>query len=159
MIGNNYYIPKKSEFFAQFEDFNKRIRVSISRYYGEKFADAVCGEITVEYETIFPKISFIGGDKNPLTFNLVSAEQNLAVYKVLKRQRKPLKGIGELCYKTEEEFFDKHPELIPPLTHPKYIGFMKHTAEGSQEKKYSGDWVYNYMESDGNFDYRLDFTH
>jgi hypothetical protein len=81
------------------------------------------------------------------------------VYKVLKKHGKPLKEIGEICYHTEEEFFSKHPELVPPLTHPKYIGLMKYAAEESQKIKYPCDWVYNYVESDGDFDYGLDFTY
>jgi hypothetical protein len=152
---DNYYVSKRSEFFAQFEDFVQRIVGLMNHKYGEN-DEIIVKEIKEEYSRLYKEIPFIGGDSNPLTFNLVSAVGHLAVYKVLKRHGKPLNQIGELSYGAEEELFGNNPQLIPPMTHPKYVYYMKMAAKKSEEKKYPGDWVYKFIEGK-DFDYGLDF--
>lgn len=152
-----YYKNKKTEFLASFEEFIQIMSDLIRKNYGEKFANSIPNEIREEYESIYEKIPYIGGDANLLTFNLESAAENLAVYLVLKRNGKSLSEIGELAYKTCEEIYKKHPELAPKSS-PEYIPYIKKAAQESEKKKYPGDWVYNYVESDGESDYGLDFT-
>ncbi|MBI5680314.1 MAG: L-2-amino-thiazoline-4-carboxylic acid hydrolase [Methanobacterium sp.] len=155
---NDYYNSKKSEFFTQFHGFCECIGVLIEEKYGKKFKEEIIGEIRQEYEAIYEKIPYIGGDENSLTFTLVSGAQNLAFYKVLKRHDKPLKEIGELAYKAQEKIFKDHPELIPPMTDPDIIPYIKYAAEVSREKKFSGDWVYEFIDGNEEFDFGTDFT-
>ncbi len=154
---NDYYRFKKSEFLARFYEFNKRIGKLISQKYGEKFADTAAGEIKQEYKSLYNEIPYIGGDKNSLTSDLVSGVQYLALYNVLKRHDMPLKEIGELAYKAEEELFSEHPELMPSMTDPNYLPYIKWAANESEKRKYPGDWVYLFIEGDEENDYGLDF--
>ena len=152
-----YYINKKSEFFANFKEFNQIMGDLIAERYGEKYQETISIEIRNEYKSIYEEIPYIGGDTNLLTFNLESAAENLAVYLVLKRKGKPLNEIGELTYKICERLYELHPELAPNSS-PKYIPFIKKAAQESEKRKYSEDWVYTFIESDGESDYGLDFT-
>jgi len=155
--GKDYYTSKKSEFFAQFDGFCECIGVLIEQKYGEKFKNEVMGEIKEEYESLYEEIPYIGGDHNGLTFDLVGSVHSLALYKVLKRHKKPLKEIGELAYQSEEESLKKNPESIPPMTHPQFIFHIKGAADESLKKRYPGDWVYKFIATDED-DYGLDFT-
>lgn len=154
---NDYYYSKKSEFFAQFDEFNKRIGKLISQKYGEKFAETVAGEIKQEYKSLYEEIPYIGGDKNFLTSDLVSGVQNLAFYNVLKRHDRSLEEIGELAYNAEKELFSSNSEVAPSMTDPNYLPYIKWAAKESEERKYPGDWVYLFIEGDEKNDYGLDF--
>jgi hypothetical protein len=152
----DYYKSKKSEFFAQFNDFCESIGFLIEQKYGEKFKKEVMGEIKEEYGSLYEEIPYIGGDLNGLSFDLVGAVQSLALYKVLKKHGKPVKEIGELAYQAEEESLKNNPETIPPMTHPQFIFHIKGAADESLKKRYPGDWVYKFIETEED-DYGLDF--
>lgn len=153
-----FYKSKKSEYFAQFEGFCERIGVLIEEQYDEKFKNDVMGEIKEEYESIYEKIPYIGGDENFLTSDLIGAAENLAFYKVLKKHGKTLKEIGEMAYRAAEQEFDDHPELVPPMTNPEFIPYIRYAAEISGEKRYPGDWVYEFIEGNDEFDFGTYFT-
>jgi hypothetical protein len=154
----DYYKSKKSEFFAQFNEFCKRVGVLIQDKYGKNFKKEVMGEIKVEYESIYDQLPYIGGDENYLTTDLVGAAESLAFYLVLKRHGKPLKEIGEMVYKAEEKAFEDHPEAVPPMNNPESIPYMKYAAEMSLKKRFPGDWVYDFLEGNEEFDLGMDFT-
>lgn len=155
---NDYYKSKKSEFFAQFDDFLGRIGVLVEEKYGKKFKKEIMVEIREEYESIYEKIPYIGGNDNSLTNDLVSAAENLAFYLVLKSHDKPLKEIGELTYKAQDKLFNDHPELIPPMTNQEFVPYIKCAAKVSGEKKFSEDWVYEFIDGNEEFDFGTDFT-
>lgn len=157
-IEDEYYKSKKSENFAQFDGFLERIGFLVEEKHGEEFKEEFMVEIRGEYEVIYEEMPYIGGDENPLTNDLISAAENLAFYKVLKKHNKTLKEIGELAYKAQEKAFNDHPELIPPMTRPECIPYMRYAAKVSREKKFSGDWVYEFIEGNKEFDLGMDFT-
>ncbi|MGB9979757.1 hypothetical protein [Methanobacterium sp.] len=132
--GEDYYKSKKSHFFVQFNDFCERISALIEEKYGEEFKKDIMPEIKEEYEFIYGEMPYIGGDENNLTSDLVSAAENLAFYKVLKRHDKPLNEIGELAYNAQKKTFEDHPELVPPMTNPEVIPYIKYAAQVSGEK-------------------------
>ncbi len=154
----NYYFPRKSEFFAQFEEFNEIIKKLISQKYGKEFADRVAYEIKNEFKSIYEQIPYIGGDGNPLTLDLVASAMDLAVYLVLKNHGKKLDDTGKIVYKASEELFKIHPEPADLATNPKYIPYMKMGADKSLERKYSEDWVYSFIHGNNDFDFGIDFT-
>lgn len=155
---NSYYDLKRSEFFEQFHEFLMIIMKLIGQKYGKDFADKVEEEIREKYESIYEEIPYIGGDRNPLTSDLVSAAMDLAVYVVLKKHGKKLEDIGEIAYKTTQELFKIYPEAADMPTNPEYIPYFKMGAQRSAERKFSEDWVYSFCEGDGDFDFGLDFT-
>lgn len=153
-----YYKSKKSEYFTQFDGFCERIGVLIEEKYGEKFKEEIMGEIRGEYDSLYEEIPYIGGDENSLTSDLIGAAENLAFYKVLKRHGKPLKDIGKMAYEATEQEFDDHPELVPPMTNPEFIPYIKYAADISRERKYPGDWVYEFIDGNAEFDFGTYFT-
>ncbi|MGZ7096079.1 MAG: L-2-amino-thiazoline-4-carboxylic acid hydrolase [Methanobacterium sp.] len=155
---NSYYNKKRSEFFEQFNEFNGVIKELISQKYGSDFAESVENEIKQEFESIYDQIPYIGGDRNPLTSDLVSAVMDLAVYLVLKKHDKKLADIGEIAYNASEELLALYPEAADLATNPKYIPYIKMGADRSAERQYQEDWVYSFCEGNGDFDYGLDFT-
>ncbi len=157
MEEEEYYKNKKVENLAIFDAFNEEIGKLIEAKYGAEFAGTVKEEIRKEFEMIYAELPYIGGDYNNLTFNLISAAGDLAVYLVLKMHEKPLKEIGEMCYKVCEKMYKMNPELAPK-TRPEFIPYIKRAAKESEEKKYPDDWVYSFVESNDEFDYGLDFT-
>jgi len=157
MNKEDYYKSKKLDYFAQFHGFCERIGVLIGEKYGREFKKDIIAEIREEYESIYEEMPYIGGDENSLTSILVSGAENLAFYKVLKRHGKPLKEIGELAYKAQEKLFDDHPELVPPMTNPEIIPYIKYAANASGEKRFSEDWVYEFIEGNDEFDFGTDF--
>jgi hypothetical protein len=155
---NDYYESKKSEFLIEFKGFNESICDLIIEKYGKEFNDSIREEIKREYESLYEEIPYIGGDSNRLTYILFIAIENLVFYNVLKRHGKSLEDIGELIYKTSENFYVNHPEVIPSMKDPNYIHLIKMSANKSQEKEYPDDWVYKFIEGDDNCDYGIDYT-
>lgn len=154
----NYYEDKKSEFFSQFEEFCEHVGVLLVNKYGKKFKDEIMSEIQEEYESIYEKLPYIGGDENSLTSDLVGAAQCVAFYLVLKRHNQPLKEIGEIAYKAQEKVFKYHREAVPSMNNPEFFPYMKYAAEVSQKKRFSGDWVYEFIDGNDEFDLGMDFT-
>lgn len=130
----SYYFSKKSEFFAQFEEFNEIINGLISQKYGKEFADMVNDEIKNEFESLYEKIPYIGGDRNPLTLDLVASAMDLAVYFVLKNHGKKLEDIGKIVYKASEELFKIYPQSADLATNPKHIPYIRMGADRSLER-------------------------
>jgi len=154
----NYYNSKKSEFLAQFNEFCERVGVLIEEKYGKNFKEEVMSEIKEEYESIYGELPYIGGEENSLTSDLVGAAESLAFYLVLKRHGKPLKEIGEMAYNAEEQAFKDDPEAVPPMNNPEFFPYMKYAAEVSLKKRFPGDWVYEFIEGNDEFDLGMDFT-
>nr|WP_054858946.1 hypothetical protein [Methanobacterium formicicum] len=107
------------------------------------------GEIKRGFELIFDEIPYIGGDDNFLTMDLVSAAQDLALYQVLKRHDKPVEEIGEIAYQESEQYLRDNADLIPPMTHPKYVFYIEMAAKESLKRKYPGDWAYKFIPQRG----------
>lgn len=159
MVGQmDYYESKKSDFFTQFNEFCNIVGILIEEEYGAEFKNIVMGEIKGEYESIFEELPYIGGEGNSLTSDLVSAAQSLALYKVLKRHHRSLEEIGRLAYQAEEEYLTNNRDLIPPMTNPKCIFYVKRAAEESLKKRYPEDWVYEFIEGNEEFDFGTYFT-
>ncbi len=154
----DYYESKKSELFAQFNDFCQHIGALLEEKYGKKFTEEVMREIKEEYESIYEELPYIGGDENSLTNDLVGAAESLAFYLVLKKHNKPLKEIGEMAYIAQEKSFQDHPEAVPPMDNPEFFPYMKYAAETSQKRRFPGDWVYDFVEGNEEFDMGMDFT-
>lgn len=81
----DYYKSKRSEYFSQFKEFCKHICALIKEKDGKKFKEEVMQEIREEYESIYEELPYIGGDRNPLTSDLIGAAENLAILYCFKK--------------------------------------------------------------------------
>jgi len=138
-------------------------RKVVAAHYGDRFTDAIAVEARQEYESLIPQLPYIGGRENPLTQIMVAAGMFLALYKPLKAHGQAVEEIGALVYEAVERAYDLFPRSLLRLYGR--LSFTRHSlrkarvmALESQQRRYAGDWVYSFVEGDGEeFDYGLDF--
>jgi len=166
---DSYYTSRKRLLVVEFDLAARVARKVVAAHYGDRFTDAIAVEARQEYESLTPQLPYIGGRENPLTQIMVAAGMFLALYKPLKAHGKAVEEIGALVYEAVERAYD----LFPRHSEwPRYLlrlhgrlSFTKHSlrkarvmALESQKRRHAGDWVYSFVEGDGEeFDYGLDF--
>lgn len=160
----DYYISRKGKLLKEFDHVVGRVKKILVRRYGEAFTAQVVKETRMEYESLIPKLPYIGGKKNPLTFNLVSSAWFLALYHILKAHGKPIDEIGQVSYELYDAYFDAFPKFILRLMGmwrftKLYLRKMDRSARESQKKTYPGDFVYTMLKGDGKgFDWGVDYV-
>jgi hypothetical protein len=153
-----YYLSHKSEIIMQFETHAKAWRPFLANSYGDGFANAVLRETRQQYEALIPEIPYIGGDENPMTRHLVRSTTSLVLYKVMKAWGKTAEEVGKIVYDAVEVSVSQLSPLPGPELSTAYIAEEKERARKSQERRYSGDWVWEFVEGNGvDFDYGHDF--
>ena len=154
----SYTSEEKNKLLMEFEGFLKDIEKLMMDRFGEEFAKTASDEIEKEYKLLLEDMPYIGGAENPMTVTITSTTPDLAVYLVLKRMGKELVEIGEICYQCHADSFKNHPEDIMSMDNPHVIGFLKYKALESEKREYPGDYVYEFVEGEGEeFDFGLDF--
>ena len=166
-IVKDYYIRRKKKLI---EDFGKHIK-GVRLLFAEKFDDAKLKQILInmktEFENLIPEIPYIGGKKNPNTLFLIKGISNLAIFRILEKEGLTYRQIGEFYYefidgfnrirKKRLEKIGKNPALYPFET--EYVNYIKDFAETSQKRNYPDDFVFNYVEGDGNsFEWGIDYS-
>ncbi len=153
-----YYLSHKSEILMQFDTHAKAWSPFLVNRYGDEFANAVLRETRQQYEVLIPKIPYIGGDENPMTRHLVRSTTSLVLYKVMKTWGKTAEEVGRLVYDAVVVSVSQLPALPSQELSAAYIAEEKERARKSQERCYSEDWVWEFVEGDGvEFDYGYDF--
>ena len=156
--GTNYYLSHKSEILTQFDTHTKAWSSFLIKRYGDKFANAVLRETRQQYEILIPQIPYIGGDENPMTRHLVRSTTSLVLYKVMKAWGKTAEEVGKLVYDAVVISVSQLPTLSSQELSAAYISEEKERARKSQERRYSEDWVWEFVEGDlVGFDYGYDF--
>jgi hypothetical protein len=126
-------------------------------------AEIILEDTWQEYETLLPDLPYIGGEENFNTENLLMAAYCLAMYRVLKARGRTIEEVGMTIYETAEAIFG-YPKwllgVIGSLKYGKsYEKQLREQAAESQKRQYAGDWVFSFIEGDGEeLDYGLDFT-
>ena len=163
--GSNYYTSQKSKLL---EDFDKQAlkhsRKALAPHFGDEQTDTILKDVRQEYETIIPKLPYIGGENNINTTFLIMSAGCLAIYKVLKDHDMTVEQIGRVIFEMVEARAYAYPKfflrLVGRLKYgKKYEKYLKEQAAQSQKRQYPGDWVFTFIEGDRKeFDYGLDFT-
>jgi len=158
----HYYLSQKSELIECFEKESKRWRTILSKVFGEKFGENILHEAKHRYEVLIPEIPYIGGEENHLTSSLVGSVECLALYQAMKASGKTAVETGKTLYETIVERYGNPIPEIPPsqmLSAEELMRRRKERAERSQRREYEGDFVYEFVEGDGDtFDYGYNFT-
>ena len=164
MNANNrteYYLARKSELLDRFYNTSQDWKIILAQQYGDENADVILNDACLAYEKLVPEIPNIGGDGNHLTEHLISAAECLAFYKGMKANGKPAEEAGKILYDSIILRGQIPEPPIPPsqmLSEDKLMERRKTRAQDSQERKFSGDWVYEFVQGDGEaFDYGYDF--
>ena len=158
---DNYYVSRKPEMLAGFDEAAQRWKVILSQRYGDDFAQALLQEARAEFEVLIPTIPYIGGDENHLTGSLIGSVECLAFYRAMKARDKSAADTGKVLYDAVQAHSDDHAPQIPPaqrLSRDELMKRRRARARRSQERVYAWDWVYDFVEGDGEaFDYGYNY--
>ncbi len=156
-INKEYYASRKSEILALFDDHAQAWKPFIISRYGDDFADTILKEAREQHEKLIPEIPYIGGDENPMTRHLIRSTTSLALYKAMKARGKTAEETGKIIYDAVVERAN-HLKPSPLKMTLDDARKRREQAKRSQERRYPGDWVREYIEGDGvEFDYGYDF--
>ena len=141
-----------------------RMRSLLVSRFGAEEAGKFVVETRREYEALIPRIPYIGGVKNPLSWNLNGSALFLAMWRVLKcRGVSPQESVDLFC-EMSDLWLRSYPKRLVRLlgrlrfTRP-YRGLLKKKAEASRKRRYPADFVYDYVEGDGgDFEFGVDYT-
>jgi hypothetical protein len=155
-----YYIAHSARLVKAFEEEASNWRLVLARRYGRDVADFLLQEARAEFIALLPQLPYIGGDENQLTASLVESAQCLALYKAMKKQGKSAAEIGKVLYDAEVASIKEIRSIVPAsVTREQLMDRRRKRAERSQERRYTGDYVYEFIAGDGvEFDYGYDFS-
>lgn len=140
----------------------KKVRNIFVSFYGEDLTEVLIKETKDEYESLIPQIPYIGG-KKPHTQFLIASAWYLAIYRVLKAHGETVEDAGGLIYMITEEYLNSMPWLLRRFLGKvnfsrSFIQKLKKRAEESQKCEYPADFVYRFVEGEGEkFDYGVDY--
>ena len=157
----DYYVARKPEMLAGFDAAARRWRTVLVSCYGDEFADAVLRAARERFEALIPQLPYIGGDENQLTGSLIGSARCLAFYQAMKARGKSAAEAGKVLYDAVLAHPQDFVPQIPPsqrLSRDELMQMRRARATRSQRREYAWDWVYTFVEGDGErFDYGYDF--
>ena len=157
------YTSRINELLRSFDKLLARVQPWVNNWLGEEQAARFMRDSRQEYETLIPRIPFIGNSYQALSFYR-PVTRYLAVYRVLQKQGRTVEDAGRLIYRmgTEEAL------AIPPFGRRLmeilwfsgwFRRLVKRRAIKSQQRIYPADFVMNYVEGNGQeFDYGVDYV-
>ena len=158
---NNYYVTHKAGYLKQLEALERSVRDVSARYIARDGIDPIMKGAGRDFERFLPQLPYIGGKANRLIKNLIGASYKMKLFPHLEKEGLTIKEIGKLNYEINYEFFNKIPRYKKWLFKHFVMtaGNYKKGAARSQQRRYPGDWVYEYVEGDGtDYDFGVNYT-
>lgn len=161
--GHPYYLQNRKKLLTEHRKMAEAGRAFVAERYDEAFADTLVRESLAEFRTLIPELPYIGGQRNPLTGNLVSSAGALAVHRVMQRHGKSIEETGELLYRLMEMWIRRYPQFVRYLMGRYYLSRLsrrqsKRQAALSQQRCYPSDWVHIHIDGDGQaFEWGVDY--
>lgn len=143
----NYYLKKKKILMRLFDAAMHITKQILIENFGEDKFTEISKTTRKEFENPLPEIPYIGGDDNLLTNELINAALLLPLLQVFEKEGLKFNEIGKLTYELFEVFY----KFIPPaddIFSNTYKDKRKEQAINSKLRKYSGDWVFDFVEGD-----------
>lgn len=159
---DNYYTSQKARLLKESDKSVSRVKEVFLSRYGEELTDTMIGEARGEYEALTPQLPYIGG-KQPFTQFIISSGWFLAMYRVLKSHGGTVEPDGKLVYELSKAFLKVYPRFLRRLFghmtfSRRYLRRLRKRAAESQKRQYPGDYVYVFVEGDGEeFDFGVDY--
>lgn len=158
----DYYILREQELLQDFEKSAKCWGIVLSQNQDESLVESILQTSREHFLSSIPQIPYIGGDDNHLTGSLIGSVQCLAFYFGMKTHGKSAVEAGKVLYDSvfvREGEHDSRPSPSPRLSREERMELRKQRAERSQKREYAWDWVYEFVEGEGeSFDYGYNFT-
>jgi hypothetical protein len=161
--GGTYYVSRKRRLLRDFDRMVSRVRGVLVSPYGEEQTDALIGAVRREYESLLPQLPYVGG-KQPYTQFIIGTAWSLAIYRVLRAQGETLEAVGRLIYEMDWAYLKAYPRFLRRLFGSatfsrRHIRRLRQGAAKLQERRYPGNYVYTFVEGDGEtFDYGVDYV-
>jgi len=159
---SNYYIARKARFLREFDLVAKSARSVLNEYFVGENVNRLLAETRREFEALIPQLPYIGG-KQPFTEFIVFTGMLLAVYRVSKAHGKTVERTGDLVYEIGRAFLKSSPAFLARFFGGMnfsrfYLRRLRKRAIESHQRKYPDDYVFNFVEGDGQtFDYGVDY--
>jgi hypothetical protein len=152
----SYYLSRKSDILDLYEVHSEAWRPFLAERYGSDFAEKVIQEAREILKDLSPELPCIGGDENRMTYHIIRCSTSLAFYKAMKARGKSAEETGKVIYEAVVESV-RHMAATPPPTE-EFLAQKREQDRVSQERRYPGDWVWKFVEGDGeDFEYGPDF--
>jgi len=127
---------------------------------GQTTGGELMKQIRAEYAGLATEVPDIGGNENLFTEWLIFGVYYLALYRVFKKRGADVASTGELIFTIYQTMAD-YPKwvirLVDKMIYDEdYFNRLKAAVAKTQERRYPGDWVAEWVEGDGQtFDYGL----
>jgi hypothetical protein len=133
----------------------------LSQYFESKKVEEIISQIRSEYEKIISTIPYIGGKENDMTEYLLLPSALIPLVKLLIKEGLKTREIGKIIVESAEKLYQKLPKpfrwyLRRKLIANRNINEKKKGAEWSQKRIYPMDWVYEFIDGEGeDFEYGI----
>lgn len=157
------YLPQRNKLMKAFDKSLALVKPAIFSWLGETQAKQFMREARQEYETLLPRIPYVGDNALSLSFFLPTTRY-LAMYRALQKQGRTVEDAGRLAFMIGTEEAKAIPYLVRRFM--EYLWFspliewtLKKKNMRAQQVKYPGESILHYVKGDGReFDYGVDYT-
>jgi hypothetical protein len=157
-LGADYYVPRITQWLAEFDADAQHLRHFLAAVSGDE-APAILSQARASFAALIPQLPYIGGDGNPLTFELVRAARCLALYQAMQAHGNTMAETGKALYDATAALISAVSSPPQQLSVEELIRRRSERAARSQQRQYPADWVYTFVLGDGQeFDYGYDFV-
>jgi hypothetical protein len=157
-----YYTTRRLTLLAEFSKTIMGIEDLFLERYDSETTQELMKRAQDEYRNLIPQLPYIGG-KQPFTQYIISTAWFLSMYRVLKEYGEGVEEVGKLAFEASDRYLQIYPgftrHFLGFITFsPLYLRTLKKRAKESQERKYAGDFVYDFVDGDRReFDYGVDY--
>ena len=159
---SDYYIQRRQELLQDFDKSAWGWQGVLSQPYDRDLVEAILKTSRQQFIFLLPHIPYIVGDDNHQTGSLLGSVECLAFYFGIKAQGKGTAETGKVLYDAVLA------RGVVPVQQPSHsnqpsreerMEIRRRRAERSQRREYEKDWVYEFVEGEGEaFDYGYNFT-
>ena len=154
-----YYQQRQDELLAGFDEDAAHWLPVITGKGGADFDSDVINDARQRFAALIPQLPYIGGDENPLTGELLRAGRCLALYQAMQDVGKSAAETGKVLYEVIAAYPNPAVPLAELLSEAQLMERRQARAQRSQQRRYPGDWVYEFVAGDGqSFDYGYNFS-
>jgi hypothetical protein len=154
----NYYLRKKRVLMRTFDAALSIVKPILIKHFNEDSFDEILHITRNDFEKLLPQIPYVGGNKNPLTEDLVNSAILIPILRFFQKKGINFSEIGKITY----ELFETFNSFIPPkedIFTEDFLNKEKENAKKSKLRRYPDDWVFDFVEGDGkNFDFGVDYS-
>ncbi|HEY48016.1 MAG TPA: L-2-amino-thiazoline-4-carboxylic acid hydrolase [Anaerolineae bacterium] len=159
-----YSKTQAHELLLDFKKILQRMTGFLDSHFHEIQPDSLINEFLEEFETLIPRLPYIGGRSNLNNLDLIQSSWALAIYRVLHRRGKTLEEVGDFIYESREALILTFPRvLIRFYSWYRFTSFFKNKwrrfALETQKREHPDNFVITFVEGySQEFDYGYDYS-